>query len=259
MSVVSYSLHPTRGKPTQPHIIRQLGHGWMNVTTTLEEFWELVTVDGHATSSCLTSDHRHSDNFESRQIFMIDIDSGMTVDELLVNPTYNELAYGFYVTPSHTSDAHRFRIVFVAEEPVANQEHALRVFQQLTQLFPQCDSVCRDATRIFYGTPNCEIKEILGGKLSKETVDFIIARMEPPPPPPVEVARSSDRLTRIPRKITELIEDMRPGDRSAKACKIGGIAQYLTPELKQEVELKLVQAGCDRTAIKSFRKYSRDK
>lgn len=256
---VEYSLHHTRGKPVQPHHIRSLGYGWTNVSTTAHEMWELITNDGHATSARLTGDHRHSDNFVSRQVFMVDVDNGMTIDQLLENKNYNELAWGFYVTPSHTSDNHRFRIVFITENPVNDHEHARRVFKQLTLMFPGCDSVCHDATRIFYGTEACEIQEVLGNVITNDTVRWIISRMEPPPKPVFSPREFSNDYhpNRVPKRILDLIASMRPGDRSHKACKVGGMAHYLPEELKNEVEELLVAAGCDKTAVRSFRKYSK--
>jgi hypothetical protein len=187
---------------------------------------------------------------------MIDIDNGMTIDQLLENKTYNELAWGFYTTPSHTNDAHRFRIVFITETPVEDFDGAILIFKQLTQMFPECDSVCKDATRIFYGTPNCEIKEVLGNVITTDTVNWIIKRMSTPVRPQPRPEFNSELMTKIPKKVTDLIQSMRPGDRSAKACKIGGIARYMTPELREQTEQLLVQAGCDKVAIRSFRKYS---
>lgn len=137
-----------------------LGYGWSTFECDPKDAFELITVDGCATSASLTNDNRAEQNFESRQMFMVDIDHGMTIEELLADDLYNNFGYGFYVTPSHTDEKPRFRIVFVAEYPIMNTTDARNLFSGLMKMYQHSDTACKDATRIFYGTIDCKIREL---------------------------------------------------------------------------------------------------
>lgn len=58
-------------------------------------------------------------------------------------------------------------------------------------------------------------------------------------------------------KILALIGGMRDGDRSRRACQVGGLMRYIRPALRQDILDRLKSAGCDRAALRSAIKYSR--
>lgn len=152
-----------------------LGYGWMNIEADWPDVFELITTDGCATSAELTGDHRSDANFASRELLMVDIDSGMTIPELLENTFYNEYGAGFYTTPSHTMDNHRFRIMFRAETPITDRDRVKLIIMALMRVFDHADPACKDSTRIFYGTPNCVLKECTTKVLPNTLVDELIA------------------------------------------------------------------------------------
>jgi hypothetical protein len=155
-------------------IINQ-GYGWQNIDVdTWEEAFELITTDGYATSSELLADHRTDDNFVSRQICMVDIDNGMTLFELFDNDFYNKYGAGFYTTARHTNDAHRFRILFVLEEPETDCVRMRKIIRGLLETFEASDKSCKDASRIYYGIPNCEIKECTTNILTTSKIQELI-------------------------------------------------------------------------------------
>jgi hypothetical protein len=181
------SIHETiRGKPVavedldgrkyyESHGHRvNLGYGWVNIEADWPDVFELITVDGCATSAWLNSNNRREDTFVSRELIMVDIDSGMTIPELLTDDFYNQYAAGFYTTPSHRDDAHRFRIMFRLAEPITNSSQLQKLNRMLLQVFTQADAACKDATRIFYGTENCVIKERTNNLLPAEIVEAMI-------------------------------------------------------------------------------------
>ena len=181
------SIHETiRGKPVSVEDIDgrkyyeshgqrvNLGYGWINIEAEWPDVFELITTDGCATSAWLNSGNRKEDTFISRELIMVDIDSGMTIQELLADDFYNQHAAGFYTTPSHREDAHRFRIMFRLAEPITNATELQKLNRMLLQVFTQADAACKDATRIFYGTEQCEIKERTDNLLSTDVVKAMI-------------------------------------------------------------------------------------
>ena len=175
-----------RGKPTrsQDHTGRpcyehggqrvNLGWGWENIEADWPTVFELITQDGVATSAELNSDNRREDNFVSRDLIMVDIDSGLTIPELLEDNFYNRYAAGFYVTPSHTWEAHRFRVMFRLATPLTRAADVVKLNRMLMRVFTQADTACKDATRIFYGTPNCEASERTDTVLTDANVTQLI-------------------------------------------------------------------------------------
>lgn len=132
-----------------------LGYDWVNIDAGWPDVFELITGDGCATSAELSTDNRSDANFVSRELFMVDIDSGMNIQDLADNDFYNDYGAGFYTTPSHTQDNHRFRIMFRTEQPITDPAQAKKLIQALLRVYDHADPACKDSTRIFYGTKNC--------------------------------------------------------------------------------------------------------
>lgn len=159
-------------------IINQ-GYGWMNIEVdSWNEAFELITTDGYATSCELSNDHRTEENYVSRQICMVDIDDGMTIQELFDNDFYNEFGAGFYTTARHTDQAHRFRIMFVLEEPETDALRMRKIIRGLLETFEAGDINCKDASRIYYGIPNCVYKEYTNKILPKFITDALIEMID---------------------------------------------------------------------------------
>ena len=170
------SIHPlVKGKPAKDDArLAQLGNGWENVEASWEDVYELITVDGYATSAELTSSHKAETNFKSRELLMVDIDSGMSIEELLANDFYNEYGAGFYATPSYTDEHPKFRIMFRAATPITNAEEYRRVMNSLLTIYAAADTACKDASRLFFGTVNCSIKEYKSNTLPDDVVQILI-------------------------------------------------------------------------------------
>jgi hypothetical protein len=152
-----------------------LGYDWFNIDVSWRDCFEVITTMGCATSAELKGTHRHDDDFVSRQLVFIDIDSGMSIEELLQNEFYNEHAAGFYATPSHTMENHRFRIMFRTATAIRDGERVKKLIMALMRVFDHADPACKDSTRIFYGTVNCVIKEYRTNVLSDDMVEVLIA------------------------------------------------------------------------------------
>jgi hypothetical protein len=156
------SIHPLiKGKPAKgSQLLMELGDGWINIDESYEDIFALITEDGYATSAELIDDHKMESNFVSRQLIFIDIDDGMTLPELFQDEIYNMYGAGFYATPSYTDEHPKFRILFRAESPITNSEDYRRLNETLLRIYKSADPACKDACRLFYGTPNCELKEM---------------------------------------------------------------------------------------------------
>jgi hypothetical protein len=186
---MKFSFHTVlRGKPTRlqdstgrPYYEYNgqrvnLGWGWENAEADWEDVFELITTEGLATSAELNSDNRKEATFVSRDLIMVDIDSGMTIPELFEDDMYNQYAAGFYATPSHTDSAHRFRIMFRLATPLTTATDVVKLNKMLMRRYTQADAACKDATRIFYGTPNCILRECRDRQLSDAAVAQLISQ-----------------------------------------------------------------------------------
>jgi hypothetical protein len=186
------SIHPNiKGKPDKierddkPPLYKcdgsivNLGYGWTNIEVdSWKDAFELITTDGYATSAELVDDHRTDDEYVSRQICMVDIDSGMTIQDLFNDDFYNEFGAGFYTTARHTDEAHRFRIMFVLEEPIYDYLIMRKIIRGLLEFYQTADRNCKDASRIYYGVKNCPIKECRDKILYKYITDELITMID---------------------------------------------------------------------------------
>lgn len=165
------------GKPTKNAFV-DLGHNWINIDVSWKDAFALITQDGYATSAELLNDNRKEANFASRQLLMVDIDSGMTIPELLDNAFYNAYGAGFYATPSFTSELHKFRICFVLEVAETDAGRLRKINRGLLKVFGAADEACKDPTRLFYGTPDCLLCERTDRLLTTDIVEQLVAIVE---------------------------------------------------------------------------------
>ncbi|HDR9338333.1 hypothetical protein NIB78_07255 [Burkholderia multivorans] len=155
------------------------GHdiGWSHATYKFvnrelapEEFIGEV-MSGFAFSAWLKGP-RKSKNFECMQVLAVDIDCGLTIDEVLVHPFFQKFGWFIYTTPSHRPDAHRFRIVFLMEKPVETEQRMKLAYTGIVRMFGG-DRSCTDASRLFYGSENCEVHRV-DRVLPLEQVEYVI-------------------------------------------------------------------------------------
>lgn len=149
-------------------------NAWTNIDVNAEEIFELITVDGYATTCELHSGNRKEYNYCSRQLFMVDVDGDMTIEELLVDDFYNQYAAGFYATSSFTPELHKFRILFITDKPIIAASTSRKIIRGLRKIFPQSDAACVDPARLFYGCINCEIKEWQGNVMPENLIESLI-------------------------------------------------------------------------------------
>jgi hypothetical protein len=85
-------------------------HGWVNQELTPAQLLEEIKA-GRAYCAQL-SGARRAAHFLASDVASVDIDGTRTIESALNDPIVEKCATIIYTTPSHTSDAHRFRVVF---------------------------------------------------------------------------------------------------------------------------------------------------
>lgn len=150
-----------------------LGYGWITTKLEFEEIYELISVDGIAIAPALSDEHRTESNFVSSEIAMVDIDGGMTIEQLKAHPFYQLYGSGFYTTPSHTNSNPRFRIIYKMPCPITDPEAMRIVYEGLMMLHGSADVACKDSARLFYGTVNAQHREITNRSVDEEGVAII--------------------------------------------------------------------------------------
>ena len=150
-----------------------IGYNWKNCEDTYPNVFEAITSWGWSIAPALTEEakgHKTDANFLSHSVAMVDIDSGMTIEELLQDDFYNDFGSGYYTTPSHTEESHRFRIIFVLETDITSANDMCLLYRWLINHYTKSDGSCKDASRLFYGTINAARSEITDRYLPEEFV-----------------------------------------------------------------------------------------
>jgi len=191
-----------------------LGDDWVNIDVDWPTAFEVITDMGCATTAELKSTRRNDNEFVSRELLMVDIDSGMTIEELLQDDFYNEYGAGFYTTPSHTDKEHRFRIMFRTQQPIQDSQKIRQLIMSLMRVYDHADVACKDSTRIFYGTVKCVIKECRDNILSQAMIEALLAmedmfRAEANSARPISTVDPTKYPPKTIDDIAELLDELR--------------------------------------------------
>jgi len=151
-----------------------LGYDWQNIDEDWNTVFDLITIDGAATSAYLKNNHRCNENYLSRELVMVDIDDGMKISDLQNNEFYRAYGAGYYSTPSFTEEHHKFRILFRLETPIADSEKMKLVNSALMYVYEYADISCKDAARIFFGTQNAPHREKTDKVLPDDVVSLLM-------------------------------------------------------------------------------------
>lgn len=102
----------------------------------------------------------NNDTFVEQQLFCIDIDNEndgniMTIDDCKQIAHDNNLPISFaYFTFSHTDSKPKYRLIFLSDKVVTNENDVVLINKYLISLFPQSDNVCYNVNRLWAGTNN---------------------------------------------------------------------------------------------------------
>ena len=103
---------------------------------------------------------RKLENFICGQHVAIDMDTGderSAIDTLAAHPWVRMYASLVYTTPSHRPEAPRARVLFMLDNPVDKADAYGEIVQFLMAQFDDPDTGCKDASRFFYGSLNCQM------------------------------------------------------------------------------------------------------
>lgn len=93
-----------------------------------------------------------SKGFISQEIFALDFDDGFTIDEALNRCKQKNIFPAFgYTSFSHKPDHHKFRLIFHSDKIIKDSDERDKIQLALMNIFPECDKVCKDSARLFFG------------------------------------------------------------------------------------------------------------
>lgn len=99
-------------------------------------------------------------NFLCGQHVAIDMDTGderSSLGVLAAHPWVRMYASLLYTTPSHTPQAPRARVLFLLDAPIDKADAYGEIVQFVMGQFDDPDTGCKDASRFFYGSMNCDL------------------------------------------------------------------------------------------------------
>lgn len=159
-------------------------------------------VQDYVWSPYIFNGTRKKDNFKSSDWAVLDIDSGMTLDEageIISEANFTCLAMP---TTSHTEEHHRFRLIFPLSRTVTNKESMIATMEDLYSNFPCSDrSTITDLGRAFFSSTDKDGFWIEGDLLEP---------VEPPKKAKNGSRRDFDLSARVttPEDLKELITDL---------------------------------------------------
>ena len=96
---------------------------------------------------------RKAKDWKYQQVFAIDVDEGMTIEQFQKLCTVYGIQTSFiYHTLSHSEKKDKFRPIFISHEPITDPAIAQAAIMMLIKLFDgKCDDKCIDLSRMFFG------------------------------------------------------------------------------------------------------------
>lgn len=174
---------------------------------TLEELVQKIET-GHAISPGIMGGMCAKDWIE-QQLFLVDIDNEedeplLRIKDAKAICSDNNLPLAFYYqTLSHTKEHPKFRLAFVMDEPVVDENMREYIMEALVNLFPQSDKSCVNADRIFHGT-NKYVK-LLDGNARISSAD--IRTISTATPEKHSGSHSGHRTRRADFELDKLVKD----------------------------------------------------
>jgi hypothetical protein len=150
------SIDPTTQvrKPERSEIGRISNRISMYTGLTIQELFTHVTAPySYTWSGAIFSGKRSNDNWQQQSVFALDFDKGLislsdVIDKLRDNGVEPQC---WYSTLGSSPALHKFRVIIAIDEPITNLDDRYVVIMGLLYLFPEADTNCKDASRIFLG------------------------------------------------------------------------------------------------------------
>jgi hypothetical protein len=161
---IAFSTMPLTGKlPQGDRRWADFNDSFENLTLAPIEIANLI-YKGYS----LTTWHdgrRKLEHFICGQHIAVDMDTDderSTIDVLAAHPWARMYASLIYTTPSHTPEKPRARVLFLLDQPVTSAEAYGEIVQFVMSQFDDPDTACKDASRFFYGSMNCDLLTLDG-------------------------------------------------------------------------------------------------
>lgn len=152
-TMIKYSVNYKGHNKVNVAVVAQ---GWEFKQATIHQFLEDVKRGYSVSGARFINGDRKKSNVENCHLLMIDIDSGLTIEEAKTNDFIKQNAIALYTSCSHTEDHHKFRLIFNLPEPLTVSDYEYLYTYLLDNYFRQADKACKDASRLFFGNTNAE-------------------------------------------------------------------------------------------------------
>ncbi len=105
--------------------------------------------------------YRRNDCWTSQQVFGLDFDDGITMDDFMETCiNYGIIPAIMYTTFSHTDEHHKFRALWQVPQPITDHRLRWLVIQSLAHVFgKKNDTKCYDPARLFFGGKDLMVME----------------------------------------------------------------------------------------------------
>ena len=107
---------------------------------------------------------RKKENFVCGQHLAVDLDTGdrrSDVDTLAEHGLVQMYGGIIHTTPSHTPQSPRARVVFFLDKPITSPTGYAAAMEFIAQQFDGADAVCKDPSRFFYGSQDCDLRLVM--------------------------------------------------------------------------------------------------
>jgi len=141
-------------KPTDD--VRRISARLKRTEVTLEDLATKLTQPYGYTFSAgvfTTDGIRNNKSWQSQQLFALDFDRGITLDEVIERATRFDIKPVFAYTSFSSSDEYpnKFRVIWALNELATSEQVRNLIILSLMQIYPECDNSCKDASRIYFG------------------------------------------------------------------------------------------------------------
>jgi len=152
-------------KPDRAALKLYSSAGWLPFVASKERLISEIQ-QGCAFAPQYKDQRRKGANFVCCGFLAADFDEGCTIDQARNNAFIHSHGSFIYTTVSHTSDHHRFRVVFLLDDPATDGKQWADANFGLAHKLSSDPSI-GDAARCFYGSKSAQIWDI-GQTLTKE-------------------------------------------------------------------------------------------
>lgn len=154
-----------------PHPISNYAEGFEPVSAPLSELAQYIKR-GFAFSYQFHGNYRRSEYFQASDILVAEFNGGLFYEECLRIPFVEDYASLIYTTPSHTVDHHRFRLIFVLESTILDENEIRYATRSLVSRLGSEPKQDHPAA-LFLGSSESFPKQ-LGGVIPSDLLDEMI-------------------------------------------------------------------------------------